>query len=229
MSERSKFPAPTENAGQIARLATGIATAVAALAVNPAIALAGPVLNFAIDHLVHRPTKLLVEELRAGGIELLSDEKQQSFIPMAFRFFEAARQGEYEHNLRILGAYLASELNEAVPDPGDFSRTARRIEALSKIDLKVLALVQAYHDNQEALFGRTPFITATGLSNFAGSIDELNFGILGECLTELHSRGLIMLLGSSSLGKTETTYVASGSFHDLMRRAREKVVSEANA
>jgi hypothetical protein len=222
------YPAPAENAGPLARLATGIALAAFSLATgHPEIGLAGPMLNFAIDHFTNRPTRLLMNELRSGGIEALNDEKTKLFVPMTFRFFEAARQGEYEHNLRILGAYLASELNEAVPDPGDFSRMARRIQALSKVDLKVLALIEAYCRNQEALFGREPFITAISLDTFAGEANELNFGLIGESLTDLHGRGFVMLHGSSSIGKMETTYVASGSFYDLMKRAREKVISEA--
>jgi len=40
-------------------------------------------------------------KLREGDLTLLTDEKRAEFIPMAYRFMEAAKEGEYEHNLSL--------------------------------------------------------------------------------------------------------------------------------
>jgi hypothetical protein len=46
--------------------------------------------------------KILVEEVSKGNLRDLSDARLQSLIPMAHRLAEACKQGEYEHNLRIV-------------------------------------------------------------------------------------------------------------------------------
>ena len=86
---KPQLPAPTEGAADVAKLATGVGSAIASIWF-PGAAFAGPVLNFAIDKFVERPKRMLMEALKEGDVTLLTDEKRAEFIPMAYRFMEAA-------------------------------------------------------------------------------------------------------------------------------------------
>ena len=45
---------------------------------------------------------ILIQALQAGDIGVLSTPEYEFAIPSAFRFYQAARDGEAEHNLKIL-------------------------------------------------------------------------------------------------------------------------------
>jgi len=111
----------------LAKLTVGIGGAVAGT-VFPGAGAIGPMLNFAIEKWIKGPEKLLLAELKSGNVEILNDEKAATFIPMAYRFFEAAKEGEYEHNLKLLAEFIKNELHLDTPDPSGFARMARRIE-----------------------------------------------------------------------------------------------------
>ena len=134
---KPQLPAPTEGSADVAKLATGVGSIIASMWF-PGAAFAGPVLNFLIDKFVERPKRILMEALREGDLTLLTDEKRAEFIPMAYRFMEAAKEGEYEHNLRVLGAYIAQELQQDVSEASNVARLARRIEGLSSVEIKVM-------------------------------------------------------------------------------------------
>lgn len=157
---KSKLPATTAGAGDIARLTTGVAAAFASIFFPPA-ALAGPALDFAIKKFVDRPKKLLLEELKAGNVETLTDEAAAEFVPMAYRFLEAAKEGEYEHNLKVIGAYIAGELQQDEPEASNVARMARRIEGLSKRELRTIALVATCHHPPKGGIG----FSLTGAAN----------------------------------------------------------------
>ncbi len=74
------------------------------------------------------------------------------------------RRGEYEHTLKVLAACLVGELKQEAPEPGDFSQMARRLEVLSKTDLKVLTLIDVSIEEKEGT-GKRPFVSATSLAN----------------------------------------------------------------
>jgi hypothetical protein len=71
----------------------------------------------------------------------LSVEQVGEYVPMTYRFFEAVKEGEYEHNLRILAAFMAKELKQDIPDAPNFARTARRLEGITRRELALIALV----------------------------------------------------------------------------------------
>ena len=138
------LPAPMAGAADVAKLTSGVAAAFSAYWFPEtafAAALAAPALSFAIDKFVERPKRILMEALKEGNIGLLTDERAAEFIPMAYRFMEAAKEGEYEHNLRIIGAYISQELQTDAPEASNVARLARKIEGLSKTEIRVIALV----------------------------------------------------------------------------------------
>jgi hypothetical protein len=224
------LPNPKPGATDVAKLATGIGIAVASIAYPPA-ALAAPFLNFAIDRFIKRSEKILVEGMKSGNFRDLDLEKAAEFVPMAYKFFEAAKEGEYEHNLRILAAYIASEMGEEAPDAPSFARMARRLEGLTKTDLKVIALInsslsRATHVKTTA---DRPYVSAHQLAHSPNNSDKLNRIEIQEALTELTSRGLLMPDGASRLDKAEEYYFTSQAFTDLIARTKNTIEKETGA
>jgi hypothetical protein len=148
---------------------------------------------------------------------------------MAYRFFEAAKEGEYEYNLRILAEFLRSELNEDEPDPSGFSRMARRLEGLSRKELQVIALINAscstivQASNDAPTQTERPFVSATQLLNERNNGGRFDRYTLQETLTELASRGLLVPDGASRLSKSEEYYYTSSNFMALISKAREAI------
>ena len=227
------LPKPTEGAENVARLATGIATAFAALAFPPA-ALVGPLLDFAISRFIERPTQILLDELKSGNIQILTAEQAVQFMPMTYKFLEAAKEAEYEHNLKILAAYIANELKEEVPDAPAFARMARRLEGLTQTELKVIALIDLWLSTMSQAStdtpteGSRPYVSATGLAKFPNNTDGLNRFDLQEALTELASRGLLKPDGATRTGKAEEYYFASQAFVDLIAHAKDTIEAAKN-
>jgi hypothetical protein len=154
------------------------------------------------------------------------------FVPMTTKFFEAAKEGEYERNLRILAAFLRGELEQEEPDASNFARMARRVEGMSLTDLKVLAMIEAFLSTNTNSFlqvggHKRPFVSATALTGSAHNKHSLSQIEIQEALVDLVSRGFLMADGASRLDKHEEYYFASSSLDELMGRAREQVMSAA--
>lgn len=227
-SIKSKLPAPTENAGEIAKLVTGVTAAVAGIWFPPA-AIAAAVLPIVIDRYVNRPREILLKELQHGNVNNLSAEQLAPFVPMAYKFFEAAKEGEYEHNLKILAAYLTGEMKQEIADPANFSRMARRIEGLSTIDLQVMALIDAILQspdikvpNKEKPHSEGSFISASFLPQKRRG---LTIRAIEESLADLASRGFLLTDAAMRAGKTEEYYYPTNNLRHLVERAREHITS----
>jgi hypothetical protein len=224
----SDLPSPTKGAADVAKLTIGIAGAIAGIFLPGAGAI-GPIANFAIEKLIKRPEKLLLSELRSGKIEILTEERAATFIPMAYRFFEAAKQGEYEHILKLLAEFLKSELQMEEPNPSNFARMAKRVEGLSLTELKVIALINASlsEPTRSATKGpppiNRPFVSARQLANDPNNREGFDHLLLQEALTELASRALLIGEGASRFDKAEEYYFASTSFGELIEKARSTI------
>jgi hypothetical protein len=209
-SLEGKLPAQVENAGDIARLTIGVMGACLSRWAPVTAALGTTVLSLVNDRSVIRPQRLILEELRKGNVQNLSHEQLAAFIPMGYKFFEAARQGEYEHNLSILAAYLTGELKQDVPDPANFSRMVRRVEGLSSTDLKGIALADAFLSEVAAASpdaanrgfaigaslltdagarGKRPYVTASALTASPLNKTHLTHTDIEEALVDLAARG----------------------------------------
>lgn len=212
----------------LVKLSIGIAANVAGV-VFPGAGTIGPILNFAIDRYVKRPQQVLVEELHEQRLTELSEDKATDFVPMAYRYFEAAKEGDYEHNLRILASFIANELKQEIPDVPAVSRMARRLEGLTKKELKVIAMIDAFFASpdrkrlQSRLKSERPFVSAYGLANAPCNADRLDGEELADALTEIASRGLLIPDGATRLSKAEEYYFPSGAFVELFERAGEAI------
>jgi hypothetical protein len=150
---------------------------------------------------------------------------------MAYKFMEAAKEGEYVHNLEILAAFLTGEMKQEIPDAASFSRMARRIEGLSIVDLKVMALIDDLLSRGRAptldfgVAGKRPYASTSVL--FTAAAGKNGFGVsakeIGESLTDLASRGLLLADGATRTSKPEEYYFTTSSFDQLMERARAQI------
>ena len=87
-----KLPAPTESADWISKWVPAISLAVAGIWFPPA-SIAAAILPLVMERYVKKPRQLLIEELQRGNFRALSSERAAPLIPMAYRFFEAAKRG----------------------------------------------------------------------------------------------------------------------------------------
>jgi hypothetical protein len=215
-----------------AKLALSIAGGIAAIFI-PGAGLVQPVAAYVLDKYVRRAETILIDEINRGGITQLDDERAEALIPMAYKFFEAAKEGEYEHNLRVLAELLKSELVADTPDVSAFARMARRLEALTLTELKVIALTQA------AMASRTtapqegpgppkrPWVSALTLFNDPNNRDRFDYFVIQEVLSDLAGRGLLVADGAASVSKHEEYYYASSSFQSLIDKAEGSIAGAA--
>ena len=189
----------------------------------------GPIAEYTIKKYVKRPERILVDELTRGNIGLLNEELAAAFIPMAYKFFEAAKEGEYEHNLRVLAELLKNELASDTPDVSAFTRMARRFEALTLTELKVIALINT--SIRTLTMASTegpgqclrPYISAHSLSVDPNNKEEFDLFMLQEVLSDLAGRGLLVADGAARLGKQEEYYYTSSSFQSLIDKAKSSI------
>jgi hypothetical protein len=225
-TEMENLPTPIEGAADVAKLTIGIASAIAGVFL-PGAGVIGPIANFAIEKYIRRPEKILIDELKGGNLGVLTNEQVGAFIPMAYRFFEAAKEGEYEHNLRILAEFLKNELKADAPDEPSFARMARRIEGLTRDQLKVVALIDVAlsdfsklpSDASERFVGR-PFVAAASLAKHQNNRDNFDHLTLQNALADLAGRGLLITDGATRLDKHEEYYFESSSFRELIEKAK---------
>jgi len=211
-----------------AKLALNIAAAIAAIFI-PGAGLVGPIAGYAIERYVRRPERILVEELTRANVGLLDDERAAAFIPMAYKFFEAAKEGEYEHNLRVLAELLKNELASDTPDVSAFARMARRLEALTLTELKVIALINAsirtitMASTEGPGQSERPYVSAHTLSHDPNNKENFDPFILQEVLSDLAGRGLLVVDGAARVSKHEEYYYVSSSFQSLIDKAKSSI------
>lgn len=192
-----------------------------------------PIVSFAIEQKVKRALNYVIEELKRGNVGILTDEKAETLIPMAYKIFEAAKEGEYEHNLRLLAEVLKNELQKDDPDPAGFARMAGYIAGLSLDELKVIALIDAslsklHKSSTNAPTQSTrPFVSAHQLASDPSNRENFDHLLLEDVLNELAARGLLIPHGGTVAGKSEQYYYAANSFMHLIAKARNTLSANA--
>jgi hypothetical protein len=228
------LPAVPKGSVEVARLTTGICAAIADIFL-PGAGVLGPIAQFAIDKFVKGPEKILMEELRRGEIRILDEEHAAAFVPMAYKFFEAEKEGEYEHNLRILADLIAHKMQSATPDVPSFARAARRIESLEVADLRVMAMIGAIVSTGSdsptipKLYADRVFVSATQLAANPLNTDQINRARIQDILSDLSGRGLLIVDGATRFNKMEESYSPSASFDEILIVAKRLLDSQPSA
>jgi hypothetical protein len=219
------LPAVPKGSVEAAKLTTGIAAAIADIFL-PGASVLGPIAQFAIDKFIKGPEKILMDELRKGEIRILDEEQAAAFVPMAYKFFEAAKEGEYEHNLRILADLIGQKMQSATPDVPSFGRAARRIESLELTDLKLMAIIDAIISSGSQpsiipkIYADKVFVSATQLVTNSLNVDHLDRERIQAILSDLAGRGLLIVDGATRFDKKEEYYSPSLSFNEIVIAAK---------
>ena len=223
-----KLPSPTNGASEVAKLAIGVAASLL-----PGAGVVAPIANFAIERRVNAARNFVIEELSRGNIKILTDKQIDALMPMGHKLSEAAKAGEYKHNLRLLAEILKNELQKDEPDPCGFARMANRISGLSLDEMKVIALIDASLSklNKSSTDAPTqstrPFVSAQQLASDPSNQGKYDRFLLEDFLNELAARGLLIPNGSMLAGKNEQYYYASRSFVELIENARSSLCAAA--
>jgi hypothetical protein len=227
------LPSATEGSVEVAKLTTGICVAITSVFL-PGAGLLGPIAEFAINKFVKRPEKILIDELKNGNLEILDEENAAAFIPMAYKFFEAAKEGEYEHNLKLLAEILVNKLRERVPDVPSFARMSRRIEGLTIRDLHVIALIDAVLAARSGTLTNVdgdpaPYLMSAQ-SLQASRLNSTGFDManIQESLAELSARGLLIAEGASRWDKGGEYYYPSSSFYELIENSKHSMLKHTS-
>ncbi|WP_448952999.1 hypothetical protein [Labrys neptuniae] len=213
------LPNPTSGAADVAKLTTGIGTALAALWF-PEAALAAPFLPFVIDKFIERPKQILIRALEKGDLSVLSDEQATEFVPMAYHFMEAAKRGEYAHTLEVLAGFIRGELREDTPDAASFARMSRRVEALSLGELRVLALVYQMAEPNDG----DNEVTQWGLVEYCNGTGHPAVNDVFSALPELANRGFFVI-GPVTPNTGLTAYIPATAFWELFKKAEDAIVT----
>lgn len=227
------LPAPVEGASDIAKFLTGV-SAVALGALFPefgaALAMGAVAIGITVDSYAKRPQEILLSQLQSGDLTVLTDEQKAAFIPMAFRFFEAARQGEYAHTLEVLAAFIKGELKQEIPNPGAVASIARRIEGLSHLDLQVISCIEQLRPSDtphpsvlisSCIFSNTE-VRMLYAKNFTIT-DGREFIAVINSLTELTCRNLLKYRLHVLIGGDKEDYETTRHFDELIKNARETI------
>nr|WP_298096392.1 hypothetical protein [uncultured Shinella sp.] len=129
------LPQPARNAETVVKVTGAICASL------PGLATLKELMQITLELKIEKYQKKLISLVSERGIEVLSEEQSQFYLPAAYRFFEQVRIGEYHHNLHVLGRLIAGELDSAaVADAGKIGRAARKLEMLSFEQLAFLGM-----------------------------------------------------------------------------------------
>jgi hypothetical protein len=149
---------------------------------------------------------LLAAQVQESGIEILSEEQFEFYIPSAYRFAEQVRLGDYEHNLKILRKILIGQLKANSSDTGKIGRHARQMEYLSEFEIDVLVASYELMTHLTKSLEVEQFITSTRVRNEILRFNDVNFNSIQFGLSVLSSRGLLIARGEVVWDQAETAY-----------------------
>lgn len=123
MDAMENLPRPTTHAKDILNVTLSIVNLI-----FPQTSVLKEFFDIMINKRIKRGQYILIEEISKNGIDSLTKEQFDFYIPSAYRFFEQVRIGEYEHNLRILAKLISGELGVQgeEPDTGRVGRASKK-------------------------------------------------------------------------------------------------------
>lgn len=221
-----KLPAPKPGALRVIEITEAVVVDVLAAFGIPGGAVIAAAVKALAESRLEKGTEVLIEELKNANICILNDEQAQVFIPNAYRFYEAVKQGEYKHNLRILARIMAGNAKEGTGSTADVLRFARTIEGLSEDELALLwnchRLARDIWDRRHES-DKIRFICAAELILFVEAYNTYTpydrFALRGR-LAALASRGLLIPDGTTRLSKGEEYYYEAPALSELVKLAK---------
>ena len=212
-----RLPQPTGTAKPLVGIAHAIVESLPN--VGPWLALA---MRSAVDRSIVEGQRILSEEFSRRGIEALDDlteEQREWFVPAGYRFFEQARLGEYEHNLRVLARLVAGEmLDENRKDVGRVARAARRLESISKKHLLCLACItDEISTRVDAVASSAPLTISVDAILERSAPKQISADEVLEAMQELEWRGIVSRREGEILasGRGPSVYELTAAYYDI--------------
>lgn len=225
VSPLNEAPQPNNNAADVYEICAAIMSTLL-----PPLAALKAGADILIRKRMEEGQRLLIAEIGQMGTGKLADEKWDFYVPAAYRFFEQARLGEYEHNLRVLAKLISGDLNaqECDVDIGKIGRAARKLEMLPKKHLVALSRCKRafeIHAATERFDGYWMCINACELHTSLTEVG-VNAEVI-ECqewLHELAVRGILTSGGRpSSVGGI--FYFKNAIFEEIISSAEAAVIN----
>jgi hypothetical protein len=196
---KPKLPKPVKGAqGILSVSSTILAEMLSALGV-PATSIAVKFIEIVSKNNIEKSTRLLLEQVAKGNIELLTDPDYEGLIPNTIAYYEAAKLGEFRHNLKILALMLIGESQKAQIDPSKVARTARRIASMSQADLQMLVTLKSVFDikaSEKNYDGYHLFLSAGDIVRFLDRPYKAPETEINSQLIDFVSRGLLFIGGN---------------------------------
>ncbi|EFG2885704.1 hypothetical protein BO068_004895 [Escherichia coli] len=165
--------------------------------------------------------KMLFDEVAAGNIQLLRKPEYEALIPNVFAYFDAARSGEYEHNMKILARLLVEQVVSEEPDSMVVKRSARRLEGMGIADLGFLTTLASIYDAKRTsqefdgyhLFADDSDVVRYEAREYVSPEQSIN-----SKFSDAASRGLLFLGGDPRIVGGQV-YYPTDSFYEIVRAA----------
>lgn len=133
------LPRPTKGAHQKGEATVSVVSAV----IDTLLPIAGTAVGSLFKDLIRKRLEaaqaVLVEELRSGHIEIIDNKDLDEFIPIAYRFVEAARRGERLNIIRSYAKLIRVDIADSRLKSDEFLGIASAMEGLDEKALMVLA------------------------------------------------------------------------------------------
>lgn len=225
--ETDKLPALKPGAVWAVDLVPALVSEVLALVHVPGSNIAAAFLKSRLETQLHKGTEVLIEEFQKANIGILTKEQAQIFIPNAYRFFEAAKQGEYTHNLRLLARIMAGNAASNGGTTADVMRFARKIEGLTDEELQLLwhcHLLSEDIKRQPEFDGQSRLLNGEELCRMHpssyGSLGPEGVMTLRGRLAEFSGRGFLVSDPLSTWGANKERYFTTDALRDLVNLAK---------
>lgn len=186
------LPQPTKNARDIYEITGAVFESI------PGVSVLKKFNDIHLNRKLEAALTLLAQEGRESGVEVLNDPQYEYYLPSAYRFAEQVRLGDYEHNLKILRRILVEGLKSNSADTGKIGRHARQLEYLSGFEIDVLAAAHELGTVCSDRLGEAGFISPEGIVGNIARFGNSQLKDVKYALGSLHSRGLLVLDGTSA-------------------------------
>ena len=213
------FPQPVKGADTVVRVTGAICASL------PGLATLKELMQAVLERKIEHYQKTLIDLVHEHGIDVLSEEQVQFYLPAAYRFFEQVRIGEYDHNLKILGRLIAGELEGGLHgDVGKIGRAARKLEMLTFKQLSFLVMCkrgfELTHISERESTTSGCLAPVHMIDAFAEREISIDYAQAREQLHELSARGLLTV-GSNHKTIGGHYYYANAAFADIIQAAED--------
>lgn len=209
------LPKPTKGAHSKGEAAVSVVSAV----IDSFFPVVGTAMGTLFKELIRarleKAQNILIETLREGGIEVLDNKDLEEFIPIAYRFVEAARRGERLNIIRSYAKIVKVDIEDSRLKSDEFLRIASAMEGLDDQALAVLAKYcrLSKGDNLERL---------TEIDREVRDNSQIDIGLSSSEVLQrngiLQGRGFLLSFTPNAMGGSDQVFYPSKMALELLAK-----------